>query len=425
MTLLIAGGGIAGLSLALTCHQIGVPFRIFEATDEIRPLGVGINLQPSAVRELYDLGLEHDLPSIAVETRDYGMYSKYGLEIWLEPRGKWAGYNWPQFSVHRGELQMLLYRTLIERAGPECIETGWSATGFRNIDNGAVLELISSDGSLREETGSLVMGADGIHSAIRAQMEPDEGPPVWGGFVLWRGTTKARPYKTGASMVMVGHDAHRFVAYPISGPDPESGLITTNWIASLKFEADAAWNKEDWNRVAKMEDFLPRYMDWKFDWLDIPALIQGADQIFEYPMVDRDPIQRWTHGRVSLTGDAAHAAYPVGSNGAGQAIVDARKLGRCFLEHGVGEAALQAFEAELLPATSRMTLTNRGSGPDAVLDMVDKRCGGWFENIDDVISREELAAHAAKYKALAGFSIEDLNKLPPIIPPGSTIGEGS
>lgn len=422
MSVLIAGGGIAGLALALTCEQIGAPFKVFESVEEIRPLGVGINLQPSAVRELFDLGLADDLEAIGVRTRDYGMYTKTGLEIWTEPRGTWAGYRWPQFSVHRGRLHMLLYDRLLERAGPDAVETGWRATGFENMADGARLFLQDANGNRRSEQGRLILGADGIHSALRAQMVPDEGPPVWGGYVLWRGTSRARPCLSGASMVMIGHDAQRFVSYPISAADPRSGEAEINWIASLKFGPDDPWRKEDYNRLARLDDFLPRYRDWVFDWLDVPALVHASDRVYEYPMVDRDPLERWTRGHVSLIGDAAHAAYPVGSNGAGQAIVDARKLGAALLRHGLTGAALEAYEAEMRPATSQVVLANRGGGgPDAVLDLVEERCGGRFDDIEQVIPRSALQAHADRYKKIAGFSIEDLNALPPIVPPGARL----
>lgn len=419
MTVLIAGGGIAGLALALTCQQLGVPFRVFESVADIRPLGVGINLQPSAVRALEELGLVERLDAIGVRTRDYGMYTRFGLHIWTEPRGTWAGYDWPQYSVHRGQLHLMLLQALRERGGGDRVECGWTATGFGNEEGQAVLHLRDAAGRTRTERGTVLLGADGIHSAIRRQIAPDEGEPVWGGAVLWRGTTRARPFKTGASMVMIGHSGLRFVSYPISRPDPATGLATINWIANLQYPADAHWNKEDWNREARLEDFLPRFEGMRFDWLDVPALVRAADKVYEYPMVDRDPLQRWTVGRVSLIGDAAHAAYPVGSNGAGSAIIDARKLGRAFVEHGVGPAALQAYEAEMLPVTSKVVLTNRVAGPDQILDVVEARCGGRFERIEDVISQQELADHAARYKAIAGFAIDAVNGAPPIVPPGA------
>lgn len=419
MTVLIAGGGIAGLALALTCQQLGVPFRVFESVTEIRPLGVGINLQPSAVRALEELGLADRLETIGVRTRDYGMYTRFGLHIWTEPRGTWAGYAWPQYSVHRGQLHMMLLDALRERGGGERVECGWNATGFGNEDDEAVLHLRDGAGRTRDERGTVLLGADGIHSAIRRQIAPGEGEPVWGGAVLWRGTTRARPFKTGASMVMIGHSGLRFVSYPISRPDPVTGLATINWIANLQYPADAHWNKEDWNREARLDDFLPRFEGMRFDWLDVPALVCAADKVYEYPMVDRDPLARWTVGRVSLIGDAAHAAYPVGSNGAGSAIIDARKLGRAFAEHGVGPAALEAYEAEMRPVTSKVVLTNRVAGPDQILDVVEERCGGRFERIEDVISQQELAEHAARYKAIAGYAIDAVNAAPPILSPGA------
>lgn len=418
MTVLIAGAGIAGLSLGLTLHQIGVPFRIFEATREIRPLGVGINLQPNAVRELFDLGLEQDLDAIGVRTRQYGFYSKHGLRIWEEPRGTWAGYNWPQYSVHRGRLQMLLHDALVARAGADCIVTGARAAGFQTHRDHAVLMLGSGD----RITGDLVIAADGIHSALRAQMYPDEGAPIWNGRVLWRATTEADAFFGGGAMVMIGHDDLRIVAYPISDPDPETGRVTMNWIAEKRFDPAIGWKREDWNRPADIEDFLPDFADWTFDWIDVPTLITGAAQVFEYPMVDRDPLPGWTDGRVTLMGDAAHPTYPVGSNGASQAIIDARVIGAALVKHGVGPGALTAYEAEVRPVTTGVGLANRGSGPDAILQRVEDLCGGQFDDITDVIPMADLAAHSERYKALAGFSVETLNARPPILPRIARIG---
>jgi len=416
MTVLIAGGGIAGLSLGLTLHQIGVPFRVFEATRTIRPLGVGINIQPNAVRELFDLGLTDLLDRIGVRTRQYGFYSKLGKTIWEEPRGTWAGYDWPQYSIHRGELQMLLYQTLLDRAGPDCVVTGARAVAFENTGSGAVLHLETG----RIE-GGLIVAADGIHSALRAQMYPQEGPPIWDGAVLWRATSLAAPFFGGGAMALIGHDTQRLVAYPISDPDPETGQVTMNWIAEKRINPAQGWNKEDWNRTANIADFRPDFEEWRFDWLDVPRLIDSAEEVFEYPMVDRDPLERWTHGHVTLMGDAAHPTYPVGSNGAGQAIIDARQIGACVLEHGVTRAALEAYEAGMRPITTSVSLANRGSGPDAILQRVENLCGGDFEVIEDVIARADLAAHAKKYKFLAGFSVDALNAKPPLIAKGARI----
>lgn len=417
MTVLIAGGGIAGLTLGLTLHQIGVPFRIYETTHNIRPLGVGINLQPNAVRELFDLGLETQLETIGVKTSQISFHSKYGLKIWEEPRGQRAGYKWPQYSLHRGKLQVMLYETLLDRAGPDCVITNARVTGFENAPDHASLTLANGD----RPVGDLVIAADGIHSALRAQIAPDEGDPIWNGRVLWRATTLAPQFFGRAAMVMIGHDDLRVVAYPISKPDPETGLVTLNWIAEKKFDPTQDWAKDDWNRAADINDFLPDFKDWTFDWIDAPALIQGADQVFEYPMVDRLPLDQWTYGRVTLMGDAAHPTYPVGSNGASQAIIDARIIGAEMLKHGVTSNALKAYEAQTRPVTTGIFHANRGSGPDAIMQWVEDRCGGQFTNINDIIPHADLAAHSEKYKSLAGFSIDQLNAKAALIAPNARL----
>lgn len=417
MTILIAGGGIAGLTLGLTLHQIGIPFRIYEAARVMRPMGVGINIQPNAVRELFDLGLQSGLDKVGIKTRQYGFYSKHGNTIWEEPRGLLAGYDWPQYSVHRGKFQMLLYKTLLARAGPDCVVTGQRATGFETTGKNATLHLKDADtGALHSITADLLVAADGIHSAIRAQMQPDEGPPIWGGAVLWRATSQAKPFFGKGAMALAGHDTQRIVAYPMTGTDPATGLVTMNWIAELRVDPAQGWNKEDWNRPADIADFAPAFDTWVFDWLDVPALIASASEVFEYPMVDRDPLDRWTEGCVSLMGDAAHPTYPVGSNGATQAIVDARVIGAAVLSHGQTGAALTDYEAQMRPLTTGVGLANRGAGPDAIMQRVENLCGGKFSDINNIIPRSDLATHAERYKALAGFSVEALNAKPCLIP---------
>jgi 5-methylphenazine-1-carboxylate 1-monooxygenase len=411
----IAGAGIAGLTLGLTLDQLGIDFAIVESVRELRPLGVGINLQPHAVRELFDVGLEPGLERIGVRTRQYGFYTRFGLEIWVEPRGTWAGYRWPQYSVHRGRLQLLLHDTLVERAGTGCLRLGDPVVAYENAPGRAALLLASGD---RVE-GALAIGADGIHSAVRAHMHPAEGPPVWAGAILWRGTTVAPPFFGGGAMALAGNDRQRIVAYPISGADPESGLALVNWIAERRVDPAGGWRREDWNRRARVDEFLPLFTEWVFEWLDVPALVRDAEAVYEYPMVDRDPVGSWTQGRVTLIGDAAHPTYPVGSTGGSQAVVDARELGAAIVEHGLEEAALRAYEDRVRPAMERVILANRGAGPDAVMQMVEDRCGGRFDRIEDVIPRAELASHAERYKRLAGFSVEELNARPSLIGPVS------
>ena len=420
MTVLVAGAGIAGLTLALSLHRIGVPVRVFEAVGEIRPLGVGINLQPHAVRELDELGLLAGLDAIGLRTREVAYFSSHGQPVWSEPRGLTAGYDWPQFSIHRGKLQMLLLETVRERLGPDAVACGRAVTAWRETDDGVEVDLVDRETGRGAGTvsGSLFVAADGIHSSARATLYPDEGLPVWGGIVMWRGVTRGPRFLTGRSMAMTGCKPRKFVCYPIEDIELEDGApgAVINWIADLKMPEDHLWRREDWNRPGDPADFLPRFESWAFDWLDIPAVIRAADRIFEYPMVDRDPLPRWTHGRMTLMGDAAHPMYPIGSNGASQAILDARVLTREILARGAVPDALTAYEAERRPATAAIVLANRADGPDKVLDVVEERAPQGFADIGDVLSREELEETASLYKRLAGFDVGALNARPPIVP---------
>jgi len=418
-TVLIAGGGIAGLTMALTCHQVGVPCVVFESAREMLPLGVGINLQPNAVRELMDLGLGDDLEAIGLPTTEWALVGKNGRDVWSEPRGTEAGYRWPQYSVHRGSLQMMLYDAVIARLGQDSVRTGMRLQSCSNTPGGvkAVFEDRNplGESAVVEVAGRLLLGADGLHSGVRATMYPDEGDPVWGGRVLWRGTAQGAPVRSGACFTLIGTLDQRFVHYPISRPDPQTGLQLQNWIAELTFDPDDGWRRSDWNQKVDASKFLAAFEDWTFPWLDVPAMVRSAEDIWEFPMVDRDPAPKWVDGNLALIGDAAHVMYPVGSNGASQAIVDARVLGRCFAEHGVRSQALQAFESELIEDMSALVLRNRGDGPVAILGVVDERCNGVFDNINDVIPRAEIAAFMDRYKSAAGFARDTLNASAPII----------
>jgi 2-polyprenyl-6-methoxyphenol hydroxylase-like FAD-dependent oxidoreductase len=417
---IIAGGGIGGLATALTLHQIGVPCLVFEAVREMRPLGVGINLQPNAVRELYDLGFtERDLDRIGLPAREWALVGLNGNDIYSEPRGKLAGYNWAQYAVHRGQLHMMLYDTLVQRIGADAVKLGTRVTGYRKQPGGVAVLLERVDGSTAEVQGSLLIGADGIHSAVRAQMHPDQPPIHWGGAVMWRGTTWGKPIRSGASFVGLGTHRERMVFYPISQPDPKTGLSIINWIAEVTMDNSEGWKQSGWFRQVEVEDFVHHFEDWVWDWLDVPALIRNADSAFENPMIDRDPVPTWVDGPVALLGDAAHAMYPTGSNGGSQAVIDARVLGAAMVEHGVTPAALAAYDAKLCGPISQLILRNRGAGPFGLLNLVDERCGGTFDNIDDVIPPKERTEFMAGYKAAAGFAIEALNKAP------RTIAEGA
>lgn len=418
---LIAGGGIAGLTMALTCHQIGVPAVVLESVRTVAPLGVGINLQPNAIRELYDLGFADDLNAIGIEATEWALVGRGGNDVWAEARGRPAGYDWPQYSVHRGKLQILLYQAVLDRLGPDSVLTGHRVAGYRNTSTGVVAEVDTRDGNTTEIEGSLLIAADGLHSTVRARMHPDQPEPQWGGQILWRGATPGPPVRSGAAFTLVGTLDQRFVHYPISAVDSDTGLQLQNWIAELTVDTGNGLPGSDWNKQVDIEKFLPAFADWTFDWLDIPSLVRGAPAVWEFPMVDRDPVDQWVDGNVCLIGDAAHVMYPVGSNGASQAIVDARVMGAKFLECGVTPDALTSFEAQLLASMSALVLRNRGHGPIGILEVVDERCGGWFDDIDDVIPRAEVEAFMSNYKAAAGFAIESLNSAPPTIPSGARV----
>lgn len=409
MTVLICGAGIGGLCLGLSLHQLNIPFQIFESSRTIEPLGVGINLQPNAVRELAALGVKDDLKRIGIQTEEFGLFSKRGLEIWTEPRGLKAGYNEPQFSVHRGELQKLLYDTLITRMKNNPVHLGMQVTRFKNLSCSVQLQCIDKKtGNTEAIDGNILVACDGINSIIRKQLFPEEGEPLWNGAILWRGVTTATPFRTGASMVMIGHDTQRFVSYPISKKNIH-GQAKINWIAELKFNPENQWSKSDWKKKVDKSKFIDSFLDWSFDWINPLKLISETTSIYEYPMVDRNPLQNWTFERITLLGDAAHPTYPVGSNGASQAIIDARKLAFHLKVNKTNKAALMDYEKEMLPLTAKITLANRNSGPDALLQVVEDRCKGSFNNIHEVISQNELETHSEKYKSIAGLNIEKLN----------------
>ena len=419
---LIAGGGIAGLSLALTLHQIGVRCRIFEAVPALQPLGVGINLQPNAVRELYDLGLDAALlDTVGIQAQEWALVGRNGNDIYSEPRGLKAGYHWPQYSVHRGKLQMLLLDAVQQRLGPQVLQLGSRVTGYRHEAHGVTALVETRSGERQEVRGRLLIAADGLHSAVRAQMHPTQPPIQWGGAIMWRGTTPGVPIRTGASFVGLGSLRHRVVVYPITPPDPQTGLATINWIAEITVDNRGGWTQGDWNRRVQVQDFIHHFEGWNYGWLDVPAMLRGAAEVFEYPMIDRDPVPTWVDGHVALMGDAAHVMYPVGSNGASQAIVDARVLGAAMLEHGVTPQALQAYDAKLCKDISALVLRNRGAGPFGMLGLVDERCGGVFNDINDVVPQAERDEFMVRYKQAAGFAIESLNAAPPLIAAGARV----
>ena len=418
---IFAGGGIGGLSLALTLHQIGVPCVVVEASSEMRPLGVGINVQPNAVRELLETGIElSDLDSIGVPALEWALVGLNGKEVYAEPRGLEAGYKWPQYAAHRGQLLMMLYNKVIERLGRDAVILSSRVTGYKKTEDGVTAFLRSSGDRQTELQGRLLIGADGIHSAVRAQMHPGQPPIHWGGAVMWRGTAQVKPMRTSSSFIGLGTHQHRMVIYPISASEKD-GTALVNWIAEFTVDNADGWQQDGWFREVEIDHFIHHFEDFQYDWLDVPAMLRSADCAYENPMIDRDPVPTWIDGPVALMGDAAHAMYPTGSNGASQAIVDARVIGANMLKHGVTAAALAAYDDQLCSKISEVVLRNRGAGPFGLLNLLDERCGGVFDDIEEVLPGEERREFMARYKQAAGFAMEQLNESPPTIAPGSKV----
>ena len=405
---IVVGGGIGGLVHALQLHKRGISCRVYEAVREIGTVGAGINLLPHAVKDLDALGLLPALDAVGIRTKDASYFNKWGQHIYTEPAGLAAGYHWPQFSIHRGDLQQLLLRAVLDRLGPDSVVTGHRCQGVEQDEDGVTVHFTDPNGaSLPPVRGRVAVGADGIKSVVRKQFYPEEGEPVYSGLTIWRGVVPYKPFLSGANTIRAGWmDVGKIMVYPIRDNIDGQGTQLMNWVATLERPRPENY---DWNKEAKLEDFFEPYKDWHFDWLDVPDLLMKTPKPLVYPMVDRDPVPTWTFGRVTLLGDAAHPMYPRGSNGAGQSIIDGRVLAERLHEMGVGPAALQAYDKERVEKTAKVVLTNRKNPPDAIMREVHVRSGGKpFKNLHDIISEEELHEILASYKRVAGFHQEQL-----------------
>lgn len=413
MKVMIVGGGVGGLTLGLALHARGIEAEIFEQASEVRELGVGINTLPHAIKELANLGLLERLDQVGIRTSELIYKLANGQDILRQPRGLGAGYDVPQFSIHRGKLQKLLFEVAVERLGPERVHMGQRLVRFSQDDQGVEGVFVTRDGTESIHPGSVLIGADGIHSTIRRHYHPNQGDPSWNGMLMWRGAAWWKPYLDGKSMIIAGGMSAKLVLYPIfNDPDNQPGKILMNWVIGAKLGDGSTPipHRDDWSKPGLMSDVMP-HVTGTFDLpeLDIEALIAATPEFYVYPMCDRDPLERWTDGRITLLGDAAHPMYPVGSNGASQAVLDAVALAGLLADRAPMEA-LQAYEDTRRPATTDIVMANRKGGPERVIDLIEQRAPNGFDDLHDVATPEELRAVVGDYSKMAGFARDQVNR---------------
>jgi 2-polyprenyl-6-methoxyphenol hydroxylase-like FAD-dependent oxidoreductase len=410
MKVLVVGGGRGGMTAALSLEAAGIDVEVFERAPNIEALGVGINLQPNAVRELIELGLGDELRAVAIETSTLTYFNRLGQVIWSEPRGRAAGYAWPQYSIDRGDLQMILLNAVRTRIGAYRVFTGHKLVSFKQSSSEVIANFIDGTNGkpLPSYKGDVLIGADGIHSAVRAQLYPKEGPPVSSGRIQWRGVVEAKPFLDGRSHVTIGSRNCRAVVYPISEKARQGGRSLINWVTVLGQQM-ASRQPGTWDRRASKERFFPHFQSWNFDWIPFADIVAATEKIFEYPKDDRNPLPRWSFGRVTLLGDAAHPMRPIGSQAGSQAVVDARVLALALASAGSIEGGLVAYERQRLPVMNEIIMKNREFGPSIIMDMAEERAPNGFSNIEDVIPRQELEDISRAFKVAAGFDPEALN----------------
>lgn len=415
MKAMIVGAGIGGLTMALSLHAAGIDVAVYESVADIKALGVGINLQPNAVRELIELGLGDALEKTAIETAELHYYNKHGQLIWSEPRGLAAGYLWPQYSISRGDLQMILLNAVKQRLGADNVLTGYHFASFEQDGSGVTARFIdrSSDSELPQQRGDILIGCDGIRSTIRSQLYPDEGVPVPSGYVQWRGTLEAEPFLDGRTNAIIGFSGCRGVVYPIG--KGAVGRTRINWLTVLRNQS-ASGVPSTWNHKVSKDRFFHLFKGWNFGWIKFADLIYDTSEIFEFVELDREPLPRWSFGRVTLVGDAAHPMRPHGAQAGSQAILDARLLAFMLAGRHTVKQALEAYDRERRPIMNAVTMRNRNFGPTIVMELAEQRAPKGFANIEDVISRRELGEIACAYKVEAGFDPATVNSRPSLTP---------
>jgi 2-polyprenyl-6-methoxyphenol hydroxylase-like FAD-dependent oxidoreductase len=411
MNILIAGAGLGGLAAAIKLHRLGLRVTVIDAVQQLRPLGVGINLLPHGAAVLYELGLGERLAETGIQTRAVEYRTQYGQLILRDPRGLHAGSPWPQYSIHRGHLHAILLDAAQAELPKGSVVTGHRVEGFDHLPRGGVtVRLRRSDNSLIELESDILIGADGIHSAVCRQLHPDRSSLAFSGTMMWRGAVERDPFLDGETMIIAGHHDSKVVIYPISTEAQKRGRSLVNLTAEIHIGRQASYPREDWNRPAKVEEFIAAFQDWKFDFLDVPATFFATKDLFVYPMVDRDALPFWGQGGVTLLGDAAHPMYTIGANGASQAFLDVDVLGRAFVETGLrdGQAALRLYEERRLPAAARVVASNRSKGPEAVLQLARERIKGPNDDVRLLVSQAEIDAITTGYQKVAGFDAATL-----------------
>ena len=404
MGISIIGGGIAGLSFALGLYQKGIACEVYESVPEVKEIGVGITLLPHAMKELAAIGVQAQLEAMGIENLESVFYTRHGQYVYREARGRHAGYALPEIGIHRGKLHRILFDAVCSRLGSEHVHTGHRCSGFTQDDDGVTLRFDLAGGGQRSVRSELAVACDGVNSAVRKQMHPDD-KVCFGGINTWRGVTIHPPILTGKSYLRIGTvEQGKMVIYPIQDNVDGKGNQLINWVAELQ-RPDAAMN--DWNKPGDVQVCADIYKDWKFPFLDVPQMILDSESVLEYPMVDKDALPFWTQGRVTLMGDAAHPMYPRGSNGSAQALIDARTLVDCLVQNPSQTAALVQYESLRLQTTAKVVQTNRTVPPDFIIMKADELSHGQpFDNIDDLISQDELRQISENYKNVAGFALK-------------------
>jgi 2-polyprenyl-6-methoxyphenol hydroxylase-like FAD-dependent oxidoreductase len=407
MTVVIAGAGIGGLALCLALERRGIEFVAFDAAPELKPLGVGINILPHAAGDLAEFDLLDTLASVSVKTRELRYVNKFGQHILSEMRGRYAGHEFPQFSIHRGRLHGVMLDAVRQRAGSDKVRAGHRFESFTESPSGIVARFRRPDGSVVEVEGDILIGADGIHSGVRSQLHPADGGMLWNGIMMWRGTVEWPVYGEGDTMMVSGDMKEKLLYYPIA-PGTKPGTMLTNWVlcGEISKGISAPPERESWSRRGTMERAYPFAKNFRIPGMDVLALIEATPEFFEYPMCDREPLSKWGTARTTLLGDAAHPMYPVGSNGAAQSVIDGKRLAH-FLDSRDPVEAIRQYEAERIPTTSAIVRSNRQGGPERVVDVVSERAPNGFDRLEDIISREELIAISKGYAKMAGFSLNE------------------